>query len=311
MTTIMPNLDWTTVNASSNASDNDCLLDGGLTSVTAYRVVALVTSSLSLLGTVFIVASFALFRHLRQSQGFRLIFYLALSNFVSAVQGIVQATNKHMRCENEACLVGAWLSMFGNLSGILWVGFIGLNFFIAISGLNQTASAAKFNRWKERVFHALAWGLPGLFTIIAGSASVFGLAGMWCWIKPEFTVARVIFYDLWLVATFLWSAFLLVWLCMKRRLMKEVPGVVRRLVYYVVVFIICNIFTVIGAFSSYYDASRGADWLRISIALFEPLHGFLNALVYGLNVKVGRTMVWHASVGAGLALLLTPCAVLH
>ena len=262
---------------------SSCTVSGNFNQGATYRVISIATGSLSLIGTVFIVLSFAAFKHLRASLGFRLIFFLSISNLISALQVIVQSSNEH--CHNSACTVGAWMSQFGNLSGIFWVAFIGLNFFLAISGVNHTADAVKFNKHKEKIFHSIAWGLPALFTVIAGSAGMFGVAGMWCWITGSFIAARIIMYDVWIIMVYIWSAFLLVWVCMKQRLMKEIPTVARRLIYYILVFFICNLFTIVGTFS-FYLQQEDTEWIRIAIALFEPLHGFLNALVYGLNVKV-------------------------
>jgi hypothetical protein len=264
-------------------SSSDCV--GGLFNQGApYRVLAIVTGSLSLVGTTFIISSFIAFKHLRASLGFRLIFYLSVSNLISAIQVVMQSANEH--CTNGACTFGAWLSQFGNLSGIFWVAFIGLNFFLAISGVNHKASASKFNKHKEKIFHGISWGLPGLFTIIAGSVpGMFGVSGMWCWITGEFIAARIVMYDIWIMLIYIWSAFLLVWVCMKRRIMQDIPTVARRLIYYIIVFFICNLFTIFGTFSFYLNRND-SDWIRIAIALFEPLHGFLNALVYGLNIKV-------------------------
>jgi hypothetical protein len=278
-------MNWTTSRLVNVSNNTGCREDGEVdVGVAAYRVIGLVTGSLSLFGTLFILVSFIMFRNLRQSMGFRLIFALAIANHVSAIQCIMQSSNEH--CENNVCIAAAYMAQFGNLAGVLWVCFIGMNFFMAISGFNNTPSAIKLNKYKEYIFHSLAWGIPLLFTIIGAAVPYFGIAGMWCWIKSEYLVARFFCYDMWIILVYLWSTFLLIWLCLKRRLVKEVPGVARRLIYYVVVFYICNIFTLIGTFSFWTNGAGSEGWLSITIALFEPLHGFLNALVYGLNVKV-------------------------
>jgi len=276
-------------------STNSCDVNGNFNQGAAYRVIAIVTGTLSLLGTLFIVLTFLLFKHLRGSFGFRLIFYLAVSNLISAIQVIVQSANEH--CANDACIAGAYMSQFGNLSGIFWVAFIGLNFFLAVSGANNNAAAIKFNQHKEKIYNSIAWGLPGIFTLIAGFGGMFGVAGMWCWIMGTHLAARIIMYDFWIMVVYIWSAVLLVWVCMKRRLMKEAPALARRLIYYILVFFGCNLFTIIGTFSFYSrsETDTGVEWLRIAIAVFEPLHGFLNALVYGLNVKV--TESWSGLLG--------------
>ena len=132
----------------SNSTDS-CDVNGNFNQGATYRVIAIVTGTLSLIGTVFIVASFIAFKHLRVSLGFRLIFYLSVSNLISALQVIMQSANEH--CENAACIAGAWMSQFGNLSGIFWVAFIGINFFLAINGATRSPSLIKFNKVSRRL----------------------------------------------------------------------------------------------------------------------------------------------------------------
>ena len=265
--------------------NDSCTISGKFNPGATYRVIAIVTGSLSLVGTLFIILSFCLFRKLRSSFGFRMVLCLACANFISAVQVIFQSANEH--CYNAACTAGAYMSQFGNLAGVLCVAYIGCYYFIGIRrSTHSTAFSRRFDNRKEVVLHTLMWGLPGLFTIIAGAVGMFGVTGMWCWISSDFLIARVCMYDVWIFATYAWSIFLLIWVCTHQNTVDpRVRPVARRLIYYVLVFFLCNIFTVVGTFSFYLQREE-KEWISIAIALFEPLHGFANAIVYGLNRNV-------------------------
>ena len=80
------------------------------------------------------------------------------------------------------------------------------------------------------------------------------------------------------------------WLPQAERLSQSMEKKIRmRLLLYLVVFFVCSIWGLVNRILQMTNTSthQPPEQMEAMEAFFSPLQGFLNAIVYGLNVQVG------------------------
>lgn len=147
-----------------------------------YAVV--ITCTLSIIGSSFIIISFLLFKDFQNSLSRRLLVILSICDLLTAVAYLIRVgkmdVNSHS--DMDRCHVQAGLNIFANQASFFWTDFIAL--FVLLSRKYGMKFAAKFIPF----FHLISWGWPILSVILVGTHNAWGYdsgdaTADWCWIK--------------------------------------------------------------------------------------------------------------------------------
>uniref|UniRef100_A0A2P2JLI6 G-protein coupled receptor 1 isoform X1 n=2 Tax=Rhizophora mucronata TaxID=61149 RepID=A0A2P2JLI6_RHIMU len=128
-------------------------------------------SSLSFLGSSFIVACYLLFKELRKFS-FKLVFYLALSDMLCSFFSIVGDPSKGFFCYAQG-----YSTHFFCIASFLWTTTIAFT-------LHRTVVRHKTDvEDLEAMFHLYVWGTSLFMTVMRSIGNDHGHLGAWCWTK--------------------------------------------------------------------------------------------------------------------------------
>eukprot|EP00029_Vermamoeba_vermiformis_P001410 TRINITY_DN11581_c0_g1_i2.p1 TRINITY_DN11581_c0_g1~~TRINITY_DN11581_c0_g1_i2.p1 ORF type:complete len:337 (+),score=29.94 TRINITY_DN11581_c0_g1_i2:423-1433(+) len=255
------------------------------------------TAMASILGSLVIIITWSAVKHFRNPTT-RLIFFQAIAELMGSI----------------ALFIGRWAADSGNggfclfqavlihqfvLASIFWSGIIAFNLLIVVFVGKKERHISHY----EKYYHIVAWGIPcagWIISLAIGANSefpVFGDTTLWCWITAKWNSLQIaLFYvfPLWVTFIFDVIVYVLVGIKLSRTFKRtedfkgkaDKSWAVKRKRRYVL--------TV-----SLYSLAFFATWLPGSInrihlwqapnqiylmfvfhAIFTPLQGFLNFLVY-------------------------------
>jgi len=152
---------------------------------TAEDIAVVVTCSLSIVGSVFIVISFALFKDFQSSQSRRLLVILSLCDLLTAIAYLMRIGKMpDPGIDTTRCHVQSALNIFANQASFFWTDFIAL--FVFLSRKYGMKVASRFIPY----FHIISWGLPLISVTFVMGFGAWGYDGGkatadWCWIKAD------------------------------------------------------------------------------------------------------------------------------
>ncbi|XP_061196776.1 G-protein coupled receptor 157-like [Saccostrea echinata] len=156
-----------------------------------FLVLTGVSSSLSLLGSVFIFLSY--YRNNERSFNFRLLVFLTIADFFNAfgnLLGVIRysvvdpvITNDNTCDSDNLCVSQSFITVFSSLASFWWTVFIALNHF-----LHQRESRCLEKPPIQVFCHLCGWICPVTIAIVSLHYDVLGeglsaSSGPWCWIK--------------------------------------------------------------------------------------------------------------------------------
>ncbi|KAL0697010.1 hypothetical protein Bca4012_064190 [Brassica carinata] len=144
---------------------------GGLTAGDRSILTAINTgaSSLSFVGSTFIVLCYCLFKELRKFS-FKLVFYLALSDMLCSFFLIVGDPSKGFICDAQG-----YTTHFFCVASFLWTTTIAFT-------LHRTVVKHKTDvEDLEAMFHLYVWGTSLVVTVIRSFGNNHSHLGPWCW----------------------------------------------------------------------------------------------------------------------------------
>jgi hypothetical protein len=243
------------------------------------QLVTKVSSSFSFIGSLFIFITFLRFPVLRNINS-RLIFFMSVADLFAAASQFMGRWP--IETGNEGfCVLQAVLQQQFILSSDLWALFVATNLLCLIV-LGRSEDQI---RSYERFYHPIAWGLPMvtwiLLLIAFPEGHRFGDATLWCWIASEYPGLQLLFYYLFNTLIFLYNLSVYITVGVKiitvmrqtrsvksdelvRQQDKHIPGSVNRL-------------------QNNFERGRPVFTLFILHALFGPLQGFFNAIIYSFT----------------------------
>lgn len=144
-------------------------------------IAVVVTCTLSIFGSLFIIVSFALFKDFQSSQSRRLLVILSFCDLITAIAYLIRVGN-YEPGQSTACHAQAALNVFANQASFFWTDFIAL--FVFLSRKYGMKYASRFIPF----FHFLSWGWPIISVALVGSFGMWGYdngaaTADWCWIK--------------------------------------------------------------------------------------------------------------------------------
>ncbi|EFA79115.1 cAMP receptor-like protein [Heterostelium album PN500] len=135
-----------------------------------------------------------------------------------------------------------------------------------------------------KYFHGICWGIPLISTLISLIAHAFGPVGSWCFIHDPTSVFRLLYY-LPLVVVFFVN--LCVFACIRWKISQHSNSIVSRVniivSFYLIAFALSQFPTVINSIQNFSEPSHPKFSLFAFQLLLQPLQGFFNCIVYGVN----------------------------
>jgi len=193
--------------------------------------------------------------------------------------------------ETGECYFQGFLLQFSQIAIFGWITVIAVNLYFVVVQSRNTAPY-------EVYYHASVWVVAILFTLIPLADSVYGPAGVWCWMKREFQGYRwgVFYVPLFIMMVVVVVLYALIQRAVKSRFEEagvspsqaaSAEGLMLRLRIYPIVFVACYIFPTINRI---YDVTAPTDsfGLYLIAAATAGLLGFINAVVYGFDVDMRR-----------------------
>lgn len=259
---------------------------------TNIHIAMYVSLSLSLLGSFFILAMYAVFSELR-AFAFKLVVYLTIADVLKSICKVQAAYL--LPTSGVSCYISATGISFGSLSSVLWTATIAWSLYITVVRGREDIQSL------ERYFHLCCWGVPAGMAVLPFATNSYGPAQGWCWVaasKDSLWIGTMwrllVFYiPLWMVIPlniYFYARIIKAIRVHSSSGLIEVIEIrdtlIRRLRFYPFVLLICYVSVTIKRIYDFIDPEEGNMTLSLVAASTMCLNGLLNALVYGLTGSV-------------------------
>jgi hypothetical protein len=229
---------------------------------------------------------------------FKLIFFqvdwklttkqIAILSFMDFFTAIFFCLGRSLENNINFCKFQAFMIQWGALCNVMWISAMSYHLYHWIA---LKKNEEKINK-KMRQTAALSICGSLLVSILLLSSGVYGEATVWCWIKEEYQWVRFVFFYGLLVAAWVFVIHILTKvgsavsggprLSFRKsaRLSLAGTGIQHKIRQYIFVFVFTWSF---GLLNRVVEAAVGHPVFATAVlhALFVPLQGFLNSLVYG------------------------------
>ena len=262
--------------------------------------------ALSVLGSLFIIISYCLFRRSRKFSR-RILLYLTVADLGASLGWLLSGVESKIHLPTSptnVCIVQGYLLQFFYLSSFIWTACFAWHLFQLIWIKNRRAYKLE---WR---YHFLSWGIPGCMCIyFAVRQSLLKQPSMgytrdrpWCWISSSvdykadaFGWEQFAFFYIPLVIILMFN--LSIYFCLIRRLHNNLSSleykIRQRLLLYIAVFVFLTGWGLANRIFQFFNPGGIPNRFLLSMdALCGPLQGFCNAVVYGINQKL-RERYWN------------------
>jgi len=246
-------------------------------------------STLSFIGSFFIIYSFIRFQKLRKFS-LHLVVWLSVSDIGLCIADFMGDPPP----ASHLCLAQAVFEQFFPLATVSWSSVISYTLYQII------VYQERVGQWKiDFLIHLFAWGVPALFTLIPGITHDYGDTGAWCWIEStnqkeadRGTIYRFIFFYIPIWLGILFNAYMY-WRVVSgiRRITGGVPSeastnlkkLCDRLSMYPLIMVICRIPPTINRIQNSISPQHPVFALFVLHKIFVSIQGFLNSIAYGFT----------------------------
>lgn len=175
------------------------------------------------------------------------------------------------------------MSQFFTVAAFLWTSVFSFNIYLVL--VKRQSNIEKY----EKYYHLIVWGISGSFLIINLSLQSFGQTLIWCWINNQHNLLRILTFYAPLIIIFLFD--LAIYIIVGRysgiSISDEKQAAInKKMRLYLLVFFFVRIWSLMNRFQNIVSPNNPVFALYFMHALFSPLQGFFNSLVYGLNGKI-------------------------
>lgn len=158
-------------------------------------------SSLSCIFCFIVILLYLLYENISKKSYNKLIFYIALSDFFSAIGGLFGKSKNG----TFNCIIQSILTNYFPLTSIFWTVVIAYLLFDILNKPNITRK--KDTMIVEKWVHIICWGLPFLLTILPLTTTDYGTfdgEDGWCFLRPRHGSPKWTFRFWLFVAFFAW-----------------------------------------------------------------------------------------------------------
>ncbi|KAK7090253.1 cyclic AMP receptor-like protein A isoform X2 [Littorina saxatilis] len=248
--------------------------------------IRIVFASFSLIACLFMIVVIWLFRKFVVFAQ-RLILYLSIGAFCDSIAYLMSSSIE----DGPLCDFQAWWLTYFDWTVLLWVSCLTFNLYMNVIQTRTT------EQW-EKGYHAVCWGVPLIMSTLPFIGDHYGPAGVWCWITEDIAWRLGIWYvPLFIIIGLLFFAYIYIF-CMLRRRASSWEGTydpdternhrmlkedIKPLQFYPFVYLIVSVFPLINRINSAVNPGHDKLWMVVAASISAPLHGVLNAIVFGMD----------------------------
>lgn len=174
-------------------------------------------ATLSLLGSLFIICNFCMFKSLRKNFAFKLILMIGISDLILAISNLMGAPD-----HGSLCYIQAILQEIGDISGILWVCTVSWTI-NKLTTLTKLPTKQELNTLYKRM-HIIIFIITIIFALLPLTTSSYGPSGGWCWITQNEPVDTMWRYLLFYIPLWIAIVYMIIIYCKVYKRLKEIPS---------------------------------------------------------------------------------------
>jgi len=247
-----------------------------------------VTSFLNLVGSLFTIITFLVFKEAR-NEGTKLVFFLSLSDLCSAV-GASGFWHWFINGEqNLYCKISASILQFGLVASIIWGFIIGLYMFLVVYKNMEFEQVQRFSV----LFHFIGWGYPIVSAVIPLIENQYAPVipkpldiKAWCWIAGN-NGYRMLLY---VPDVIIYISMITLYCFLRFRLYNSRNSqsviICRKMSIYLLTYVVINTFAIVNRMQDFFMPDVDIFALYVLQFLTQPSQGFLNAIAYSWNEPV-------------------------
>ncbi|XP_071511766.1 cyclic AMP receptor-like protein A [Diadema antillarum] len=278
------------------------LFDGDLVKCNTIYGVRKALASLSLVGCIFMITLIWLFKKYELFVQ-RLILYLTVAAFFGSISKFMESPRE----DSAVCNFEAWWTSFWDWVTLLWVSCITFNLYLIIIWMMNTEK-------KEIIYHIVTWGISLLMACLPLIGDRYGPAGAWCWIKDEYPVWRFFMWygPLVLLIVLMFVTYTYITYKLRHRIRswqgtyepeiersrQLIREEIKPLRAYPFIYLVLSIFPLINRIQNAVSPNNPIFALYLLHAMSDPLVGFVNAIVYGMDPETRSRLSWTQIKGA-------------
>ncbi|CAG7944112.1 unnamed protein product [Penicillium salamii] len=198
--------------------------------ISAISVTERVCSTISLMGTFVIVATFLGSSAFRKPIN-RLVFYASWGNMMANIATIISANGIHQGVDNSLCQFQGFLIQWFMPADALWTFAMACNVYLTFFHKYDSEQLRKLE-WK---YVLCCYGIPFIpafaffFIQTQARGRIYGSAILWCWVSIKWDFLRIAtFYGpVWLIVSLTFAIYLRagVVIYQKRRQLRNIGGI--------------------------------------------------------------------------------------
>jgi len=245
----------------------------------ALSAIRIIASTISMLGSGFIIAMYLAYRDLRKF-AFKLVVMLSICDVILGIGNYMGDGNQ----DNSTCHVQGFVIQFGSISGVFWTAVIAYCIWeVVLHRTNNLNIEDKMN-----TFHIAVWGSSFVLSIVPFFSNSYGDADGWCWIS-KYGKHSEVWGTTWRMICFyipLWITIVLIIVIYRRtlRVLDRSAETFKRMRWYPMVLVATYFFATIDrVWQLFGDANYELCVFRV---FFVSLAGFFNVLIYGWTPTV-------------------------
>eukprot|EP00026_Physarum_polycephalum_P012244 Phypoly_transcript_12532.p1 GENE.Phypoly_transcript_12532~~Phypoly_transcript_12532.p1 ORF type:complete len:324 (+),score=5.27 Phypoly_transcript_12532:138-1109(+) len=240
--------------------------------------VSCITAALGLVGSIFIIATYVLFKDSRNF-GTRLVFCLSIADFIRGLSWFPWTINTIL------CIVQGALTQFSEFASFMWVFIIAMCMFqIYVIGASEERMS-NLMVW----FQIGCWGLSIVIAVVPIYGNKYGRLEEdknICWIRDTTDPERLLLYvPCILIFVVNCLAYLFITLRLRTDTSDIRGAIEKNMALYLLAFVFSQAPTVVLRAWLFFDQEEHEVMyvLLLLQSVFQPLQGLLDALVYGVN----------------------------
>lgn len=268
------------------------------------KIILQVSSSLSLFGCLFVIATICLFK-LYHYFVQRLILFLCICAGIDSLNLLIGSALL-AKTVHIGCHIQAFIMQFFDFAQLLWICSIAVNIIMSIHQSNMSR--------KEGWVHFFVWFISLVMTLIPLIWLNYGKAGFWCWISREATITR---FGTWyipvlLVIVLLFIAYIYVIVKVYtslninegsdfevRKRYDLMLSEVKPLIAYPIIYFCLNLPMLITRIDdAVHPGSPPYFPLAVAGVICAPALGALNAIAFALYGETLKLLTWNHIKGA-------------
>jgi hypothetical protein len=246
-------------------------------------------SSLSILGSCFIIGCYVAFKPLRNF-AFNLVCMLSVCDFFFSVGNFLGDTggsNTWIGSHTALCTFQSLMIAYFQLASVMWASSLAFTLHMAFLKELKSFQPSEIGYYLK-YYHCVCWAFPLVQTLLPLTTQAYGDTGGWCWLQSGTGWRYVQFYIvLWAAVAYNTYVYVSVYKKLSLAAGKS-NKMINRIKFYPLVLVVCWTFATIDTLVETFTGGAFILWLQGLHIFFSTSQGAANAIVYGLTPAVQK-----------------------